>query len=270
MTMTARRAGLRLIGPNCLGALSPGARLNASFATRLPRKGPLALISQSGAIAAGMVEWGASHGLGFSAVLSIGDAADIGFAECLDHFAMDEGTKAILMYVESISDARAFVSAARKAARVKPVLALKAGRHEEGARAAATHTGALAGADAVYEAAFDKAGCLRVLDLDELYAAAQTLALGRPAQGGRLAILTNGGGLGVLAVDRLRDFGGELASLSPETLARLDPALPPTGRAPTRRHHRRRPARALRQGDGGAARRSGRGRDHGDELPGPR
>jgi acetyltransferase len=224
----ARKFGIRLIGPNCLGILAPPAKLNASFAAHMPRDGDLALISQSGAIATGMVEWAARRAVGFSGIASIGDQLDVDFADLLDFFAMDGRTRAILLYVESIRDARKFMSAARAAARTKPVVVVKAGRHEQGARAAATHTGALAGADAVYDAAFRRAGLLRVYDLDELFDATETLGSVRPFRGGRLAILTNGGGVGVLAVDRLIDLGGTLSTLSPQTSAKLDATLPAT------------------------------------------
>ncbi len=223
----ARASGLRLIGPNCLGVLAPFARLNASFAASMPRTGDLALISQSGAIAAGLVEWAAHRAVGFSAVVSLGDQLDVDFGDLLDFFALDRHTRAILLYVESIKDARKFMSAARAAARAKPVVIIKAGRHAQGAKAAQTHTGALAGSDAVYDAAFRRAGLLRVLDLDELFAAAETLGSIRRLSGKRLAILTNGGGVGVLAVDALADLGGTLADISPETMVRLDAALPP-------------------------------------------
>ena len=223
----ARAAGMRLVGPNCLGVLVPGAKLNASFAASAPPAGDLALISQSGAVAAGLAEWASVRGIGFSAVVSIGDSIDVDFADLLDFFAMDRGTRAILLYIESVRDARKFMSAARAAARAKPVLVIKSGRHAQGARAALTHTGALAGSDAVYDAAFRRAGLLRVLDLDELFAAAETLCRLTALSGKRLAILTNGGGVGVLAVDRLADLGGELAGISPETTKKLDAALPP-------------------------------------------
>ncbi|MDO8533572.1 MAG: CoA-binding protein, partial [Xanthobacteraceae bacterium] len=165
----ARAHGLRLVGPNCLGVIAPGAKLNASFAARMPAVGDLALVSQSGALAAGVVEWAARRSIGFSAIVSIGDKLDVDFGDCLDYLATDRATRAILLYIESIENARKFQSAARAAARVKPVGVIKAGRHEAGARAAATHTGALAGSDAVYDAAFRRAGLLRVLDLDELF-----------------------------------------------------------------------------------------------------
>ena len=202
----ARAAGMRLVGPNCLGMLAPPTKVNASFAASTPQPGDLCLVSQSGAIATGLVEWAALHGIGFSAIVSIGDAIDVDFADLLDYFAMDRSTRAILLYVESIKDARKFMSAARATARAKPVLVVKSGRHAAGAKAAMTHTGALAGSDAVYDAAFRRAGFIRALDLDELFAAAETLGHVSSLAGNRLAILTNGGGLGVLAVDRLADL----------------------------------------------------------------
>jgi acetyltransferase len=224
----ARAKGLRLLGPNCLGVMAPRALLNASFAARMPPAGDLALISQSGAIAAGMTDWAAGRSTGFSAVVSIGDQLDVDFGDLLDYFALDMRTRAILLYVESIKDARKFMSAARAAARVKPVIVIKAGRHVEAARASATHTGALAGTDDVYDAAFRRAGLLRVMDLGELFNAAETLGRLSGPVGKRLAILTNGGGVGVLAIDRLVDFGGTPAELSAGTKERLDAALPPT------------------------------------------
>ncbi len=223
----ARAAGMRLVGPNCLGVLAPRAKFNASFAASSPPPGDLALISQSGAIAAGLVQWAAARGVGFSAIVSIGDSIDVDFGDLLDHFAMDRDTRAIVLYIESIRDARKFMSAARAAARTKPVLVIKSGRHAQGAKAALTHTGALAGSDAVYDAAFRRAGLLRVIDLDELFAAVETLARRTALAGKRLAILTNGGGVGVLAVDRLVDLGGELAAISPQTMSKLDAVLPP-------------------------------------------
>jgi acetyltransferase len=223
----ARAKALRLVGPNCLGVLVPGARLNASFAASMPNPGDLALISQSGAIATGLVEWSATRAIGFSAVVSLGDGIDVDFGDLLDYFALDRATRAILLYVESIKDARKFMSAARAAARAKPVVVVKSGRHSQGAKAAMTHTGALAGADAVYDAAFRRAGLLRVIGLDELFAAAETLGQVKAFPGKRLAILTNGGGIGVLAVDRLADLGGVLAEISPDIMHRLDAAMPP-------------------------------------------
>jgi acetyltransferase len=225
---SAHAVGLRLVGPNCLGVLVPEARLNASFASRMPLAGDLAVISQSGAIAAGLVEWGYERAVGFSAIVSIGDQLDVDFGDLLDFFAFDRATRAILLYVESVKDARKFMSAARAAARTKPVVVVKSGRHSAAAKAAATHTGALAGSDAVYEAAFRRAGLLRVLDLGELFDAAETLSRVKAISGKRLAILTNGGGAGVLAVDRLLDLGGVAADLSEDVRTRLDAVLPAT------------------------------------------
>jgi acetyltransferase len=224
----AQKYGMRLIGPNCLGIMMPCAGLNASFAAHMPAKGNLALISQSGAIAAGMVDWAAQRAVGFSGIVSIGDQLDVDIADLLDYFALDEKTNAILLYIEAIKDARKFMSAARAAARIKPVVVVKSGRMAQGAKAAATHTGALAGSDAVYDAAFLRAGILRVSDLRELFDCAETLGRLKAPPGKRLAILTNGGGIGVLAVDRLVDLGGIPAAISPETKAKLDAVLPPT------------------------------------------
>ena len=226
--LAARRYGLRLVGPNCIGVIAPRARMNASFAARNAKPGDLALISQSGAVAVGLLEWAAQRQVGFSAIMSLGDKVDVDFSDCLDYFSGDGGTRAILLYIESIGNAKKFMSAARAAARIKPVVVIKAGRHAQGAKAAATHTGALAGSDAVYEAAFRRAGLLRVLDLDQLFSAAETLSRQKPFPGNRLAILTNGGGVGVLAVDRLIDLGGKLAPLSDATREKLDAILPPT------------------------------------------
>jgi acetyltransferase len=194
----------------------------------MPAKGNLALISQSGAIAAGMVDWAAQRAVGFSGIVSIGDQLDVDIADLLDYFALDEKTNAILLYIEAIKDARKFMSAARAAARIKPVVVVKSGRMAQGAKAAATHTGALAGSDAVYDAAFLRAGILRVSDLRELFDCAETLGRLKSPPGKRLAILTNGGGIGVLAVDRLVELGGIPAAIAPEIKARLDAVLPRT------------------------------------------
>ncbi len=175
-----------------------------------------------------MVEWAEERNVGFSGIISLGEAIDVDLADCLDYFAEDTATRAVLLYIEAITDARKFMSAARRAARIKPVIVLKAGRHAEGAKAAATHTGALAGSDAVYDAAFHRAGCVRVMDLGELLRTAEVFTAPIALHGERVSILTNGGGLGVLAVDRLMDLRGRLAELSPSTLQRLDAVLPPT------------------------------------------
>ena len=224
---TARAHKIRIIGPNSIGIMFPRAGLNASFAAHQPGQGPLALVSQSGALAAAMVEWGAERAVGFSGIVSIGDQVDVDIADLLDFFALDDKTSAILLYLEAITDARKFMSAARAAARLKPVVVVKSGRMVQGAKAAATHTGALAGSDAVYDAAFRRAGLLRVFDLRELFDCAELLGQSRAPAGKDLTILTNGGGLGILAVDRLAELGGNATPLGAETKARLDAVLPP-------------------------------------------
>ncbi|WP_102959422.1 bifunctional acetate--CoA ligase family protein/GNAT family N-acetyltransferase [Mangrovicella endophytica] len=222
----ARPNLMRIVGPNCIGFISPPAGINASFAHLTPRSGDLAFISQSGAIATAVLDWADVREIGFSHVVSVGDMSDVDIGDLLDYLALDAKTRAILLYVESITDAQKFMSAARIAARAKPVVVIKAGRSEAGAKAAASHTGALAGSDAVYDAAFRRAGMLRVDTLRELFEAVGTLASGLRPSGDRLAILTNGGGAGVLATDTLSDYRGELAQLSPDTLAKLDTILP--------------------------------------------
>ena len=223
-----REKGLRVLGPNCLGVIAPHARLNASLASRFPKAGDLALISQSGAISGGLVEWSMSQPVGFSAVVSLGDALDVDFADLLDYFATDSRTRAILLYVEAIRDARKFMSAARAAARTKPVVVVKSGHggSPQVTPAGSTHTQNLARPNAVYGAAFRRAGLLRVRSLHELFAAARTLGQVRPFQGRRLAILTNGGGVGALSVDHLYEQGGSLATLSETTRDALDRILP--------------------------------------------
>ncbi len=219
---------LRIIGPNTIGLLAPHARLNASFVHISPGAGRLGLISQSGAIVSSVIDWAAAEGIGFSQVYSLGDMADVDVGDCLNMLAADEHTGAILMYLESIPAGRKFMSAARAAARVKPVIAVKPGRHAAAAKAALTHTGALAGADRVVDAALRRAGVIRVRDLDDLFNAAEITARYKPLQQGRIAIVTNGGGAGVLAVDELLDQGCTLASLSETTLTALDKVLPAT------------------------------------------
>ncbi len=225
----ARPRGLRIVGPNCLGVIAPHARLFASFAAHRPLAGDLALISQSGAVAAGLLEWAHARGVGFSAVASLGDALDVDFADLLDYFAVDHRTRAILLYLEHVRDARKFLSAARAASRGKPVVVVRPGRHARADAGAQTHTTRLATPDAVYDAAFRRAGLLRVRALDELFAAAETLAHLGHAPGKRLAVLGNGAGIGMLAIDRLLDLGGVPATLSEATVAALDAACPRDG-----------------------------------------
>jgi acetyltransferase len=224
----ARPHLLRIVGPNCLGLAVPGIGLDATFAPAAILAGNIAFLTQSGAMATTVLDWALPRGIGFSAIVSMGDMADVDFGDLLDYFALDEATNAILIYAEAVTEARKFMSAARRAARVKPVIVVKGGRAAEGARAAASHTGALAGADIVYDAAFRRAGMLRVNELEELFDAAATLARMPPQRGDRLAIVSNGGGAGVLATDRLIAEGGRLAELNADTLGKLDAVLPAT------------------------------------------
>jgi len=228
MLAAAKPYLLRIIGPNCLGIQIPGLKLDASFAHTLAKAGDIALVSQSGAITLAMLDWAAVEGVGFSHVVSIGDAADVDLGDMLDYLAGDVTNKAVFLYIESVKNAAKFMSAARRCARAKPVIAIKAGRRPEGAKAAASHTGALAGADNVYTAALRRAGILRVVDLDVMFDAAEVLARVRSVPGSRIAIVTNGGGAGVVAADTLADLRGTLADLEPETVDALNKVLPPT------------------------------------------
>ncbi len=216
----------RIIGPNTIGLLVPTAGLNASFSHIAPEPGSIALLSQSGAIVTSLIDWAAEKSIGFSQIVSLGDMADVDVGDYLDLLAGDFATKAIVLYLESIPEPRKFMSAARAAARVKPVIAVKSGRHAEAAKAAQTHTGALSGADRVTDAALRRAGILRVRDLDSLFGATETISRYKPLTRARTAIVTNGGGAGVLAVDQLMDRGSVLADISDETIRVLDEALP--------------------------------------------
>jgi len=219
---------LRIEGPNCLGLLLPHIGLNASFAHRMPLAGDLAFLSQSGALVTAIIDWTATRGIGLSQVISLGDMADADFGDFLDYLAGDVTSRAILIYMEQMTAAAKFVSAARRAARAKPVIILKAGRNAAAAKAAMSHTGALAGSDAAYNAAFRRAGVLRVEELRQLFDGAEIVSAAPHLSGERLAILTNGGGAGVLATDALADLGGRLADLSGATVERLQALLPST------------------------------------------
>jgi acetyltransferase len=228
MLEAARPYLLRIQGPNCLGLMLPCIGLNASFSHRPPLAGDLAFLSQSGALITAIVDWACGRSIGFSHIVSLGDMADADFGDLLDYLAADVQSRAILLYMESVTNAPKFMSAARRAARSKPVIVVKTGRSATGAKAALSHTGALAGADTAYEAAFRRAGILRVGELDDLFSATEILARHPHLVGERLAILTNGGGAGVLAADRLGDLGGRLASVSEATRTALDAILPAT------------------------------------------
>ena len=228
MLDAAKSSLLRIIGPNCLGIISTAVRLNASFAPVSSPSGGVAFVAQSGAMLTTILDWAAARGIGFSHLVSLGDMTDVDFGDMLDYLALDPNTHSILLYIETITQARKFLSAARTAARLKPVIAIKAGRHEAAAKAASSHTGAMAGVDAVYDAAFRRAGILRVNDLDEIFDAVETLAQPIKLASDRLFILTNGGGLGVLATDALIDHGGNMGTLSPELSRDLNKVLPAT------------------------------------------
>ncbi len=222
----ARPHTLRLLGNNCIGSMSPRIGLNATFAHADALPGQIAFVSQSGALVTAVLDWAKARGIGFSHMVSLGEHIDVDFGDLLDHLATDAATRAILLYVESVSAPRKFMSAARSAARNKPVIVVKAGRTAHGVKAAASHTGALAGSDTVYDAAIRRAGLLRVDTLQELFTAAQTLARFAGNRSEALTILTNGGGAGVMAADAAEREGVELAEPSAELLATLDAALP--------------------------------------------
>lgn len=226
MLDAARPHLLRVVGPNCLGISAPHAKLNATFARTAARPGRLGLISQSGALVTAILDWADNRQIGFSGVASVGDMADVDLGDLIDLFAVDPRTDAIMLYVEGLTDAAKFLSAARAAAVSKPVIAIKAGRTAAGAAAALSHTGALAGSYDVYRAAFARAGIVTVDTLTELFDAAEVLCHRRHVRGERLSIVTNGGGAGILAVDAMGLNDAKLASLSPRTQAALDRSLP--------------------------------------------
>ncbi len=226
MLEAAGRHGLRLLGPNCVGLLRPGIGLNASFAPENAQPGGIACIAQSGGLATSILDWAASRNIGFSAFVSMGNCLDIDIPDVVDFFAADTGTRAILLYLESVGDGRKFLSAARAAARNKPMIVVKAGRVAEGAKAAMSHTGSMTGRDDVFDTALRRSGALRVYGIEDLFSAAELLAHAQRLSGSRLAILTNTGGAGILATDALILGGGHLAELSETTLERLDALLP--------------------------------------------
>ncbi len=223
---TAEEYGMRIIGPNCLGFIKPSINLNASFANKMALHGKIAFISQSGALCTAVLDWANNHNVGFSHFVSIGSMIDVSFHDLIDYFGNDPETTSILIYMESLKDARRFLSAARAFARTKPIIILKVGKSSEGAKAAMSHTGSLTGNDDVFEAAFKRAGIVRVNSIGELFDCAQTLAMQPRPNGNRLAIITNAGGPGVIATDYLMGKGGQLAKLSEETLKSLNEFLP--------------------------------------------
>jgi len=228
MLEKAKAYGLRIVGPNCLGIMHTSVGLNATFFKGMVKPGNLALVSQSGALCTAILDYAPVHDIGFSCVVSMGTSADVDFGDVLDYLATDSRTESILIYIEGIHKARNFMSALRMAARSKPVFVVKVGRHEAGSRAAMSHTGALVGSDDVFAAALRRSGAVRVMSIGGLFSAAQSLASNRHFSGNRLAIITNGGGPGVMAIDRAVDLGVAIAELSESTLTGLNQVLPNT------------------------------------------
>ena len=222
----ARAHGVRFIGPNCLGVLRPAAKLNASFSQAMAKRGRVALVSQSGAVCTALLDWASARDIGFSNVISTGIGADVDFGEILDYLLLDPETRAIMLYIEGVHDARRFLSALRAVSRAKPIVVMKVGRHSTGSRAAVSHTGALVGADDVFEAALDRAGVVRVREYADFFAVAETLHVGLTTEGPALAIVTNGGGPAVMAADAAADKGLVLAELGEASVAELDRELP--------------------------------------------
>ena len=221
-----RRGSMRLIGPNCLGIMNPIIGLNATFAKDAPKPGNVAFLSQSGALLTAILDWAQVEQVGFSAIVSTGSMLDVDWGDLIVYFGDDPHTSSILLYMESVGNARSFLSAAREVALRKPVIVIKAGRSEAASRAAASHTGALTGSDDVLDAAFRRSGVLRVMAISDLFYMAEVLSKQPRPQGRRLMILTNAGGPAVLATDALIASGGQLAVPTPETLQALDEFLP--------------------------------------------
>lgn len=223
---SAKKHGIRIVGPNCLGFIRPKIGLNATFASQMAKPGKIAFISQSGALCTAMLDWSQKNNVGFSYFVSIGSMIDVGFHDLIDYFSTDKETNSILIYMESITDARKFMSAARAFSRTKPIIVLKVGRSEAGAKAARSHTGSLAGNDAIFDAAFERAGIVRVNTTVDLFHAAKTLAMQPRPQNNKLTVLTNAGGPGVISSDALVKAGGEIATLEERTIAELNSFLP--------------------------------------------
>jgi len=224
----ANKAGIRIVGPNCLGVMVPGNKLNATFAADMAKAGSVGFISQSGALCTAILDWSLKENVGFSAFVSLGSMLDVGWGDLINHLGDDPNTKSIVIYMESIGDARSFLSAAREVALTKPIIVIKPGRTEAAAKAAASHTGSLTGSDEVLQAAFQRVGVLRVEAISELFDMAEVLGKQPRPKGPRLTIVTNAGGPSVIATDMLIGSGAQLADLSPETMAAFNAILPPT------------------------------------------
>ena len=221
-----KKYNLRIVGPNCVGFILPYLKLNATFARSMPSEGNIALFSQSGAVCGAILDWAAAANVGFSSFVSVGSMLDVDFGDLIDYFGMDPHTRSIVLYVESITSAQKFMSAAKSFARNKPIIVIKSGRFKEGAKAASSHTGAMAGEDAIYNAAFKRAGVVRVKHISDLFNCSSILAKQSRPTGKKIAIITNAGGPGVLATDAIIEKGGQLAELSAETMDKLNSFLP--------------------------------------------
>jgi acetyltransferase len=224
----AKHYKIRLIGPNCLGVMRPDIGLNATFNKGSANPGNLAFVSQSGALCTAILDWAKSNNVGFSSVISMGSSADVDFGEIIDYLVSDPLTQSILLYIEGIRNARSFMSSLRAAARIKPVILVKVGRHDAGSKAAMSHTASMAGSDDAFDAAVRRAGVVRVRSVTQLFSAAKALSCGFHPTGNRLAIVTNGGGPGVMATDCASDWGLDIADLSQTTIEKLNKVLPPT------------------------------------------
>ncbi len=227
LTVQKEFPGMRILGPNCLGIIVPSQNLNLSFATGMPAVGHVAFISQSGALCASVLDWAMEEKIGFSYFVSVGNALDVGFGDLIDYFGEDEKSNSMILYMESITQARKFMTAARAFARTKPIVVYKAGRFPESAQVAASHTGAMAAEDAIYDAAFQRTGVSRVMELGDIFDCAELVGRKKIPKGPRLAIVTNAGGPGVIATDALIATHGTLAILATETIAKLNETLPP-------------------------------------------
>lgn len=223
----AKFPDMRIIGPNCLGILVPGLNMNVSFADGMPKRGHVAFISQSGALCTSLLDWAYENNVGFSYFVSIGNSMDVSFGDLIDYFGQDPNTKSIVLYVESIQNARTFMSAARAFARKKPIIVYKSGRFPESAAAAASHTGALASEDSIYDAVFRRAGIARVYNFGDIFDFTDLIGRKRAPRGSNLAVITNAGGPGVMATDSLIAWGGKLVQLSDDTMQKLNDYLPP-------------------------------------------
>ena len=222
----ARKYGIRVIGPNCIGIIHPSVNLNATFLDKMPKPGTIAFLSQSGALGSAVLDWAIHENMGFSSFVSVGSMIDVDFGDLIDYFGSDPKTKSIIMYVEGVTEARKFMSAARHFARTKPIIVVKAGKFAESAKAVASHTGSFSGEDEIYDAAFKRAGIVRVEEINDLFNAAEVLGTQPLPKGSKLAIITNAGGAAVMATDALIAQGGKLAKLSEKTMETLNNILP--------------------------------------------